>query len=362
MYGKLLKLIFIVTILFLGTGRAYAQVDSLGLAVSPQIFELDFFLGESTTRKIKIRNTSEVAIPINVIVTNFSAVEDSGEMFFDESAGDISIDSSQWLKIETPNFILDPGEKKDVHFSINVPENAEPGGYYVVALFEPQLPSFYFKENQPRSIPVVGVLFLLSVKTLSLEPVEVAEQIEIVEFGIPKEQRMQNLERALASIIDAVPLVSAGDISLVEKAPSSFVLRIKNSDIFHHKLKGRLAVYDAFGNKVGETEIRRTTILPGKTRRFPVELPAQESARFRWLPAAVSDFLVQNTSLGKYKAELTLEVDNSNEERRISVLTDFWSIPWKTILVLLLLTICLFLMRKRILAAIKALLNMQPKA
>ena len=357
MYGKLLKSIFIVIILLLGAGNACAQVDSLGMAVSPQIFELDFFLGESTTQKIKIRNTSEVAMPINVIVTNFSAAEESGEMFFNESAGDISIDSSQWLKMETPNFILAPGEKKDVHFSINIPENAEPGGYYVAALFEPQLPSFYFKESQPRSIPVVGVLFLLSVKALSLEPVALNEQIEIVEFGVPKEQRMQNLEKVLASIVDVVPMVSAKDISLVEKTPSSFVLRIKNSDIFHHKLKGKLAVYDAFGNKVGETDIKRTTILPGKTRRFPVELQPQESSLFSWLPASVSDFLVQNTSLGNYKAELTLEVDNFQDERLIFLSTDFWSFPWKISLILLFSAGILFLTRRRMLAVIKALLK-----
>ncbi len=357
MHGKLLKSIFIILILFLTAGNACAQVDNLGMAVSPQIFELDFFLGESTTRKIKIRNTSEVAMPINVIVANFFAVENSGEMLFDESIGDISIDSSQWIEIETPNFILDPGERKDIYFSINVPDNAETGGHYAVVLFEPQLPSFYFKESQPRSIPVIGVLFLLSVKTLSLEPVAMNEQIEIVQFGIPKEQRMQNLEKTLASIINVIPLVSAGDISLVEKTPSNFVLFIKNSDIFHHKLKGKLAVYDTFGNKVGETNIKRTTILPGKTRRFPVDFQPIESSRFSWLPAAVSDFLTKNTSLGKYKAELILEVDNSNEERRISVLTDFWSIPWKTILVALFLTMCFFLMKKRILAAFKVLLT-----
>ena len=163
MYGKLLKSILIILTLFLITGNACAQVDSLGMAVSPQIFELDFFLGESTTQKIKIRNTSEVAMPINIIVTNFSAAEDSGEMLFDESAGDISIDSSQWLEIENTNFILDPGERKDIHFSINVPENAEPGGHYVVVLFEPQLPSFYFKEiNMIKTIHIIFILFSFS--------------------------------------------------------------------------------------------------------------------------------------------------------------------------------------------------------
>ncbi len=92
-------------------------------------------------------------------------------MEFDESAQDPSITSRKWFKIKNPNFILEAGEKEEINFEIAVPENAEPGGHYSVMLFEPQLPAFYFKPGQPRTIPVIGVLFLISVKILALEPI-----------------------------------------------------------------------------------------------------------------------------------------------------------------------------------------------
>ena len=361
MYSKLLKSIFIVLILFFAGNNVYAQVDRLGLAVSPQIFELDALLGETINSKIKIRNTSEVAVPINIRAVNFSAAEESGDMIFEQGLDDISIASYKWLKIETPDFILDPEEKRDVHFSINIPDNAEPGGHYVVMLFEPQLPSFYFREGEPRSIPVMGVLFLLSVKSLSLDPVAMDEQIQIVEFGVPAGQRMQNLEKALASIIDLVPSASAMEINVVDKTPSSFVLRIKNNDIFHHKLTGDLFVYNTFGEKVGKAEIERTTILPGKIREFPVDFQVEEFHYLKWLPAGISNFLVQNTSLGKYKAELVLEVDNLKEKQQLSVMTDFWAIPWKIGFIILSLAMGLFFIRRRIASAVKALLGLKPK-
>jgi len=362
MHGKLLKSIFIFSIMLFAGNSAGAQVDRLGLAVSPQIFELDVLLGETINDKIKIRNTSQVAMPINVTAVNFSAAQETGDMIFEEGLDDISIASRKWLEIETPDFILDPGEKKDIHFSINVPENAEPGGHYMVVLFEPQLPSFYFREGEPRSIPVMGVLFLLSVKSLSLDPVAMDEQIQIVEFGVPAEQRMQNLEKALASIVDFVPLASAMEINVVDKTPSSFVLRIKNNDIFHHKLAGDLFIYNAFGKKVGETKIERTTILPGKIREFPVEFQAERSHNFKWLPAGISNFLIQNTSLGKYKAELVLEVDNLKEKQRLSMATDFWAVPWKIGFIILFLATALFFFRRRIAAAVKALLGLRSKS
>ncbi|GAI37810.1 unnamed protein product, partial [marine sediment metagenome] len=116
---------------------------SLGLSVNPQIFELDVFPGEKHPKRINVGNLSEVAIPITVRVTDFTAAEDSGEMLFDESSQDPSFASRKWFEIENPNFILEPKETKKVHFTIEVPENAEPGGHYAVMLFEPRLPSFY---------------------------------------------------------------------------------------------------------------------------------------------------------------------------------------------------------------------------
>ena len=169
--------VFILFGLFFGLP---AQALKLGLSVSPQIFELDVFPGETISQKIKIGNLSELSLPITVKVVDFTAEEDSGEMIFDEASQDPSIASRKWFKIENPDLILEPGERRDVLFSINVSENAEPHGYYSVMIFEPRLPSFYFEKPsqiseemipvQPRAIPVVGVLFLTSIKTFALEP------------------------------------------------------------------------------------------------------------------------------------------------------------------------------------------------
>jgi len=351
MCSKPLKYILIFFLLLIGS-EAGAQTGRLGLSVSPQIFELDAFLGDSIENNIEIENTSAVAMPMNVRVVNFSAEENSGEMFFDET-----LESREWLKIDSPNFILEPGERKNINFSLDIPDNAEPGGHYLVVLFEPQLPSFYFKEQQTRSIPIIGVLVMASIKSLSLEAVDIDKQIEIVEFTIPPEQRMQNLEKVLASMINLIPSASAESINIVDKTPSSFLLSIKNNDIFHHKLEGDLIVYNIFGKKIGETKIARTTILPSKTRQFPVEIEPQMPTHLKWLPAEISSFLTNNTSLGKYKAELVLSVDNLKDGRRLSVLTGFWAFPWRVGIPLLLLTIILFLIRKRIFAAMKILIS-----
>ena len=253
---------------------------------------------------------------------------------------------------EKPNFILEPGGKKEVQFSINVPGNAEPGGHYSVMLFEPQLPSFYFKPGQPKTIPVVGVLFLFSVKTFALEP-EIGKKLEVVEFSLPKEERLLALENFISNLTASV--AQAATFNIVEKSPSKFILRIKNNDIYHTKPFGKVLIYNIFGKKVGETEVPKMTILPGKTRAFPVEFSPEIPEKLKWLPASISEFLVQNTSLGKYKAVVALEIPSQKLETE----TQFWALSWRIFLPSLFLIIGLILIRRRIVAATKALLDVR---
>ena len=362
MHGKLLKYILSLLILILVPFKAAKAQEpiSLGLSINPQIFELDVFPGEKHLKKINLGNLSEVAMPILVRVTDFTVAEETGEMLFDESSQDPSFASRFWFEIEKPNFILEPKEKREVRFSINIPENAEPGGHYAVILFEPQLPSFYFQKGQIPAIPVVGVLFLISVKTLSLEP-ETGEKLQVVEFSLPKEERMAALENLFSKLIaSSGDLFSAKaqvatEITITKKFPQNFILRIKNNDIYHTKPFGKVLIYNFFGKKVGETEVPKMTILPGKTRAFPVEFSPEIPEKLKWLPASISEFLVQNTSLGKYKAVVALEIPSQKLETE----TQFWALSWRIFLPSLFLIIGLILIRRRIVAATKALLDVR---
>jgi len=360
----LILFIFILGLLF--PFRANAQDISPSLSVSPHTFELDVLPGEIRTEKIKIGNKSEVAIPITVKLVDFSAAEDSGEMLFDEALQDPSIASRKWFEIENPNFILDVGETKEVQFLINVPEDAEPGGHYSVMLFEPQLPSFYFKEGQARAIPVIGVLFLFSVKTFVLEP-EVQQKLEIVEFSPSKEERLIALENLISGLVGSIAQAAA-PVIITEKSPSNFILRIKNNDIYHIKPFGKVLIYNTFGKKVGETEVSQRTILPGKTRQFPVEFSPEVPEKLKWLPASISNFLVQNFFIGRYQAELELEAKSPLTAEILRpdapIVLTFFSLPWKFwlsfIFIFGLLIFLTIKYRKRIKTALKILFS-KPK-
>jgi hypothetical protein len=310
---------------------AKAQDISPRLSVSPHTFQLKVIPGQVIEEKVKILNQSQVSIPMTTKVVNFTAEEESGQMVFDEFSQDPSFVSRLWFKIENPDFILDPGETEEIRFQIRIPDNAEPGGHYAVLIFEPRLPSFYFKEEaMVRNIPEIGVLFLTSVQKFTLEP-DTESKLEISEFSLPKEKRLVTLENFVSRLLGGVAL--ATEVNIVENPFLNFILKIKNNDIYHIKPSGKIIIYNFWGKRVGEVEIKQMTILPGKVRIFPVEFKPEIPERLKWLPAWISNFFFQNSFIGKYQAKLELQAKSPVEaeilQLNIPDTLTFFSLPWK---------------------------------
>jgi len=306
------------------------------LSISPHTFELDVFRGEIIEKKIKITNKSEVALPIAVKLVDFTARDEMGATTFDGTIQDASISS-----------------------------RVEPGGHYSVMLFEPQLPSFYFEEDQPKVVPVVGTLFLFSVKVFSLDP-QVEQKLEVIEFALPKEERLVALENLTSAFIGNI-IQAADEVTITKKSPSNFILRIKNNDIYHIKPFGKVLIFNIFGKKIGETEIPQTTILPGKIRRFPIQFFPETPKYLRWLPESISDFLARNFFFGRYQAKLEIESKSSlTTEILRSDISDtfiFYSFPWQFwisfALIVLLFIFILVKYNKRIILSLKVLIKIK---
>lgn len=344
-------------------GVAYAEGISPNLTVSPHTFELTVKRGQELNEIIRISNEGDVAISIAARVIDFTAQDETGLMEFDESSQDSADASRFWFTLENPNFILEPGETELVRLKLQVPEDVEPGGHYSLALFEPQLPSFYFKEGQSKAIPVLGVLFLFSVEVEGVS--HSSDPFYVAEFSIPEQMHLKKLENFFKSFAGLFSEARAeeGGLSIVESSRLPFTLRIKNNDIFHVKPAGQLVITTLWGKKVGETEIKRTTILPGKIRKFPLEFKPELPAWMeKYLPSFAADFISRNLFLGKYRAELQLADGMRPGGATIKESIEFWAFPWKTVLAVIFAAMFIFLSRKkivvfikRIIAAVKAL-------
>ena len=339
--------------------------DQIKLMISPEIFELQLEKGEVYNGKVKIYNKGEMPIPLEAIASNFDAEEISGTAIFydntsvneDDEENDILFNPRKWMEIENPNFILSSQETVIIKFSISVPENAENGGYYTVIFFEPKVSAsndLYQDESGVSVVPKIGALLLISVGERE-KPADVSF-LTVSEFSIPEKFHLKRLEDSVISITGLVSTAYAEAIKsffVVETGEFQFNLNIKNNDTYHSKPFGKLAILSNNGKVIGETEIRKTTILPGKTRQIPVDFNPEIPAIVQKLPGPLSDIISKNLFFGKYCALLTLNIEDTTTEEEI----EFWIFPWKLFLVIPFMLAIIILMRKRIWQAGRAVLR-----
>ena len=346
--------IFLIAFFCFFTFSANAQTNNqIKLVIAPEIFELQLEKGEVYNGKVKIYNKGESPMPLEAIASNFGAEEVSGTPVFynnlsDNEDDDVLFNPRKWMEIENPNFILDPGETVNIKFTISVPENAEDGGHYAVIFFEPKISasgSLYYNKSGVNIVPKIGTLLLISIGERK-KPTD-ASFLTVSEFSIPEEFHLKKLED---SVFNATGLVSTAyaetikSFFIVETSHLQFNLQIRNNDTYHIKPSGKLAILSNNGKLLGETEIRKTTILPGRTRQIPVEFNPELPEIAKKLPDPLSNFISKNLFFGKYHASLILDVNGISKKEDLI----FWIFPWKFFLVIIFMLAVLVLMKKRI--------------
>lgn len=127
------------------------------LSVSPAIIELAGDPGSVLSGSLTIVNTKENAQDLFVSYENFEPSEDAGTPRF--IGGETGL--ATWISSET-SFSIISGEAKNLPFTIRIPSDAQPGGYFAAI----------FTGNQPPSLGGgevsiggrLGVLILLRVE------------------------------------------------------------------------------------------------------------------------------------------------------------------------------------------------------
>ncbi len=312
----------IITTFLLWPVLTSAQVkEAPTITVSPGTFELDVLGGESITREILLRNETNLPLPIKVKTITFDAADETGGMtFFDDtSAGELS--AQNWLKPDRKEFILDAKQTIFLPVTVAVPTEALPGGHYVVMLFEPQLPSFYFADNATKVVPVVGVLFLFNVQKDSLSR-QVGDFLSIVSINWQDQTAdflqglSRVLEKSLAWLLPQRVLAAANPMVYIDP-PEEFVMRLKNNQLWHIKPSGYVRVHNIFNHLVTETEVKQFTILPGRIREVPVTLGWKNLDNF-WPHV-----------FGRYVVEVSLSTKEGYVFNQWQVL---WILPWQYML------------------------------
>lgn len=205
--------------------QASAQVS---MSLFPVSFRYDIPRGSSQTGVITVSNPSEVPLSLQVETENFTG-GDGGTVEYAPEGAKYGLLS--WIQVDKTPFTLGPGQKREVPFTVAVPENGEVGGHYGTILFRAAPDGGQEGSSNIGISGRIGSIILVSV------PGNANKSGELVKVSAP---------------------------AFVQYGPLTVTASYKNTGSVHYVTKGEVTYTGIFGKKT--VPFDEKTILPDVQR------------------------------------------------------------------------------------------------
>lgn len=271
------------------------------LTVSPPIFRdglNDLNPGDTSIQVLRIENESTEKITVYPILKNFTADKAEGgePQFYDADENPDGTALAKWISIDLKPITLEPQQKANLPFTVNVPkDNVQPGGHYGAILLS---------TTPPEEGGKIGIASQLGVLIIANVTGDVREIGAIAEFGFKEKKIWYNY------------------------LPVDFFLRFENDGNTHLIPVGNVFITDWTGRQVAVLTVNEDArnVLPRSIRKF----------QFGWQRRAAPEgtgFVAEmkkewaNFAFGKYKAQLVVNYGKSNQV--LSQEREFTVWPWR---------------------------------
>ncbi len=289
------KVVIGLAVIFLLAGLFSAQTQAqvaTAIKISPVRIEEVVDPGQVLTESILVTNDADIERTMHIYVRDFKAEGEEGKPKLLEPGSEDGAYLSSWIEVNQNDIVFGPHEQKEIYFTVKVPANIGPGGYYgAVAVGNVAKKAEIKSEDKGAAVSVAqqtNCLLLFTVRG------EVDERAIVKDFVTDKRTYRTPFK--------------------VE-----FTTRIENQGNVHVKPHGLIEIYDMFGSK-------------------KVSIPVNETGK-NVLPFSVRKFVNQwegKFGFGKYKAQLILSYgmsvkDGGTGKKSLSAATYFWIIPFNII-------------------------------
>ncbi|MDO8601738.1 MAG: hypothetical protein Q7R62_01220 [bacterium] len=338
---------------------SYANASTLGFSTSKSLFEAEILPGMTYQDTfVVVNNSDEVALPLHLQLSLWDLAEGSEEdIEFINS--EKAINAVEWFSLVTSggkkpgdpvklrqlnggyDFILDPGEGKELTFRVTPPTDAPAGTYLVSMRFQAALPEHYFESVGPRFIPEMVSLFFLKVPFLSIDGSTVNYVAEILDFGLKSKIQTKPgvIEVAKADVLDNIAKVMAA--------------KVKNIGAYYFKADGSLQIRSWTGRTVKNIPLPGKYMLPGKTRTLEIPLTGERDGESIF--SRVGGYLKDSAYLGRYTATLVLNYPQTGVPGEVGFTSGtftektikFWIFPWRLMLLIIICVALITLLVKR---------------
>lgn len=315
------------------------QLD-LGLSVSPVKFIFDANPGEKLTGQLTYYNATGSDLTLYLYTNNFESDNNTGNPKFLTEEVPYTSSLKSWIKFEKDSYQIKKVETTNtnalvVDYIIEVPSNAEAGGHYAAIMATINDPK---KKLQPEGGNIAfsadtGALILLNVKG------------------------NVNRNLTLKSFTTVDPFSkSKTPTSLYEWMPAEFLVDLENTGNSHAFPMGNIIVYQ------GSNEVQKmifndaqSAILRESTRQYYTtmengfvflegvtieengkQVPKLDGNGNTETKLSFDTTKFNKQFFGPYTAKLLLVYDDNGQKKTIISEKEFWVLPWKVILAIIL--------------------------
>jgi hypothetical protein len=300
------------------TVAVFTLAPQLAVAAGSQSFQISpptaNFAGDKGTTQsgtIKVTNLTNNPLALTVSKENFVAKGEEGETELTDNA-DPLYSLAPWFTVDASQVDLPPLATKEVHYTMSIPTDAEPGGRYGSIAFSSIPPKLPGGQSGASVQQTLGNLVLLRINGPAKEQL----QVESFETGHLGDKNVWS------------------PTSFFEQGPVDFLTRLKNSGNVHEKASGTITVKNVFGVTVAKLPLDEHYVIPGAIRRLHNVWPSGKDKPFMF---------------GPYTAQLDAKYADG---KTLTATTHFTVVPWKQVAVILIIIILLILIlwrgRKRL--------------
>jgi hypothetical protein len=260
---------------------AMAQASASPMKISPVRTEATAKPGESIKVPVYITNISKVPVALKAIENDFVAGDEKGtpSIILNENSYAPSHSLKRFMQ-PISNVTVEPGATKQVDVTINVPKNAQAGGYFGALRFAP------VDANGNASVSLTGSISSLILLTV---PGDLVERLVLTNFDIQQKGAIGTNFRTSDNLEVALRFQNDGNVHL---APHGKI----------NVIKGKKTIYSADFNDSDS----KGNVLPDSARKWTV--PLKGMGKF-----------------GKYKVVGTFTYGADNKS--IEVEKSIWIVP-----------------------------------
>jgi len=286
----LIPSLILVLILIFASKYVNAQQPTRTFTLVPPTVEHSLNPGEVAEGAIKIINDSNEVLTFTATTQDFIVEDNEGiPTILPPNTLSNKYSAASWLAAYPGKFTVNPHEKYELNYYLQVPLDAKPGGHYAAVIYKPD--ELIKVEGTGTAVNTqVGTLFYVDVKG------DIKESATVAKFSANKFQ---------------------------EYGPVKVETQIKNLGDLHIKPIGQITITDILGRKIASLTLPEHNIFPEAVRNF-------------------ENTLDKKVLFGPFTAKLTATYGKDNNLPLVAVFT-FWILPWKIILVVILLIVAVIL-------------------